>query len=130
MTGTLKSIQRAMLPGDENGDVLRQMIDDGDDLTLPRDVAFQFVFAQREHAIAFADAARAAGELVVSEPTADDDIWEVIATRHMPALHAAITALEAELGALAQAHGGFPDGWSCMAVGGEAGDDEPADSAD
>ena len=114
----MKSLQRAMLPDDENGDVLRQMLDDGDDLTVPRDIEFQFVFGEQAHAAAFAQQALALGDLAVSDPAVDEDgVWEVLATRHMAASHAAITALETQLGELAKVHGGFPDGWSCMAVG-------------
>lgn len=114
----MKSLQRAMLPDDENGDVLRAMLDDGDDLTLARDVAFLSVFATQAQAEAFAAQAGALEGLRVEAPEVDDEgIWQVAAIRHMPAAHAAITALENELATLAQAHGGYPDGWSCDPAG-------------
>jgi hypothetical protein len=110
----MKSLQRAMLPADENGDVLRAMLDDGDDLTVPRDIEFLAVFATQAQAEAFAAQARALPDLRVEMPEVDDEgVWQVGCVRHMPASHAGITALEAELAALAQTHGGFPDGWSC-----------------
>jgi hypothetical protein len=110
----MKSLQRAMLPADENGDVLRAMLDDGDDLTMPRDIGFLSVFAMQSQAEAFAAQAGALGDLRAESPEVDDGgVWQVACVRHMPASHAAITALEAELAALAQSHGGYPDGWSC-----------------
>lgn len=110
----MKELQRALLPADENGDVLRAMLDDGDDLTVPRDIEFLSVFARQEQAEAFAAQAGEVGDLRVEAPEADDEgVWQVACVRHMPASHAAITELESELAALAQAHGGFPDGWGC-----------------
>jgi hypothetical protein len=110
----MKSLQRAMLPADENGDVLRAMLDDGDDLTVPRDIEFLAVFAAQPQAEAFAAAAAVLDDLRVEPPEVDDEgVWQVACVRCMPASHAAITALENEVAALAQAHGGYPDGWSC-----------------
>lgn len=110
----MKGLQRALLPADENGDVLRAMLDDGDDLAAPRDIGFLSVFAQQEQAEAFAAQAGEVDDLRVEAPEVDDEgVWQVACVRHMPASHAAITALENVIAALAQAHGGFPDGWSC-----------------
>lgn len=116
----MKQLQRAMLPDDDNGEVLRQMLDDGDDLTQPRDIAFFLVFGEQSQAEAFAAQAAEVPDLVVATPEVDDEsIWIVTATRHMPASHAGITGLERLLTALADTYGGYPDGWACPPAGDE-----------
>jgi regulator of RNase E activity RraB len=116
----MKELQRALLPDDETGEVLRAMLDDGDDLTRPREIAFYLVFAEATQAEAFAAQAAELSDLEVEAPEVDEEgIWQVVATRRMSASHAGITGLEQLLATLAQPHGGHPDGWSC----------DPADAA-
>lgn len=123
----VKSLQLAMLPDDENGDVLRAMIEDGDDLTLPRDIDFLLVFGDEAAAKAFADAASQQQDLVVSVPAVDEEgIWQVIASRHMAPRHADITSLEKSLTVLAESFGGYPDGWECSRAAGPLDDGDDA----
>jgi len=123
----MKSLQFAMLPDDENGEVLRAMLEDGDDLTLPREIDFLLVFADEAAARAFAAAANALPDLIVSVPGADDEgIWQVVASRHMAPKHADITRLEKELTVLAESFGGYPDGWECSRAAGPLEDDDSA----
>ena len=110
----MRELQRAMIPDDENGEVLKRMLDDGDDLSLERPVEFFHVFPDEAAAIAFAAAAAERPFVSVDEPEVDeDDVWEVCVVRIMAPSHSAITALERELGELAETHGGFADGWGC-----------------
>ena len=111
----MRALQLAMIPDDENGQVLKRMVEDGDDLTLERPIDFFHVFAEESDAQDFAAAASAWPDLVVEGPDFDDDdgIWEVIATRVMAPQHKAITALEGELSELASRYRGYPDGWGC-----------------
>ncbi|MFC0677311.1 ribonuclease E inhibitor RraB [Lysobacter korlensis] len=110
----MRELRRQLIPDDDTGAVLRQMLDDGDDLDRARPIDFIFVFPAEDGAAGFAAAAGALPDLDVSAPEADDEgIWEVVATRTMVPAHRAITVLEGELTALAQVHGGFPDGWAC-----------------
>ena len=121
----MKSLQFAMLPDDENGDVLRAMLEDGDDLTIPREIDFHLVFADEAAANAFAEAARQQPDLIVSLTGVDDEgIWQVIASRHMAPKHADITRLERELTVLAESFGGYPDGWECSRAAGPLEDDD------
>jgi hypothetical protein len=121
----MKSLQFAMLPDDENGDVLRAMLEDGDDLTLPRGIDFLLVFGDEAAARAFADAANALPDLVVSIAGEDEEgIWQVVASRHMAPKHADITRLEKELTTLAESFGGYPDGWECTRAAGPLEDDD------
>lgn len=116
----MKELQRAMLPDDENGDVLRQMLEDGDDLTQARDIEFFLVFGEQAQAEAFAAQAAEVPDLAVAGPEVDDEgIWVVSAMRHMPASHAGISSLERLLTTIADAYGGYPDGWACPPAGHE-----------
>jgi len=111
----MRELRAALIPDDENGQVLRRMLEAGDDLAVPRGIEFFHVFADEAGALAFAGAASALPDLAVEAPEVDDEgIWEVCATRVMAPSHAAITALEATLAQLAGEHGGYPDGWGCM----------------
>lgn len=115
----MKSLQLAMIPDDENGAVLRAMVEDGDDLTLPREIDFHLVFGDEAAATAFAEAAKQATDLLVSVPDVDEEgIWQVTASRHMAPRHADITKLERELTVLAESFGGYPDGWECSRAAG------------
>ena len=109
----MRELQRAMIPDDENGEVLLRMLDDGDDLSLERPIEFFHVFDDESQAEA--SAAAADKPLVtVDEPEVDEeDVWQVCVVRVMAPSHAAITALERELGELAETFGGFADGWGC-----------------
>ncbi|GAB6195097.1 ribonuclease E inhibitor RraB [Lysobacter xanthus] len=124
----MKSLQSALIPDDENGDVLRAMLEDGDDLTVAREIDFLLVFGEETAAKAFADAATQQDDLVVSAPIVDDEgIWQVIASRHMVPRHADITKLERALTVLAESFGGYPDGWECTRAAGPVdGDDDVA----
>lgn len=121
----MKSLQFAMIPDDENGEVLRAMLEDGDDLTVPREIDFHLVFGDEAAARAFAEAANQQRDLIVSMPGVDDEgIWQVAASRHMAPRHADITRLERDLTVLAESFGGYPDGWECSRAAGPLEDDD------
>ncbi len=110
----MRSLQLGLIPDDENGEVLKRMVEDGDDLTLERPVEFFHVFADEEQANAFAAAAAEMPSVAVEEPEVDDeDVWQVCVIRVMAPQHAAITESERQLGALAETYGGYADGWGC-----------------
>ena len=107
-------IGKDFIPDDDNGQVLRQMLEDGDDLDRARPIDFFHVFADGDDATAFATAAAALADVTVDAPEEDDEgVWQVAVTRTMAPNHAAITALELQLTELAEAHRGFADGWGC-----------------
>jgi hypothetical protein len=117
----MRGLRMAMIPDDENGQVLKRMLEDGDDLSRARDIEFFHVFAEEDRARSFADAAAALPDMAVESPEADDEgVWQVCVVRMMAPAHAAITALERELGDLAESHGGFADGWACSLADGSA----------
>lgn len=124
----MKSLRFAMIPDDENGDVLRAMLEDGDDLTIPREIDFHLVFGDEAAATAFVEAAKQQPDLLLSVPAVDEEgIWLVTASRHMAPRHGDITRLEKELTVLAESFGGYPDGWECSRAAGPVdGDDTVA----
>ena len=125
----MKSLQFAMIPDDENGDVLRAMLEDGDDLTIPREIDFHLVFGDEAAACAFADAAKQQADLLIGAPAVDEEgIWLVTASRHMVPRHGDITALEKTLTVLAESFGGYPDGWECSRAAGPIFDGDDADA--
>lgn len=103
-------------PNDENGRVLRQMYDGGDDLIQSRLVDFCFAFPDREQALAFIrDVDNQEVETCLSwyRPKS---LWQVIVKHDMVPNHTDITTLEANLTLKAKKAGGDADGWGCMQV--------------
>ena len=112
-------------PNDENGDVLRSMLADGDDLSVARDIDFSLLFSDEESAKAFCVIFAEKGYEVDYGPWEVDldniidqnfGKWNVQVVQHMIPDHAEITAFEAELQAVAETLGGRNDGWGCYQV--------------
>ena len=73
-------------PSDANGDALRRMAENGDDLSKSRNVDFSVVFADRKSAERFAEHFRGLGNEVVLESTKTDRDgfpWDVTVVQHM-----------------------------------------------
>jgi len=103
-------------PHDENGDVLRLMESNGDDLTQPRNIDFEHIFDSLANALDFMrDAANHTDALTLSWYDGEAK-WNVCVMRHMVPTHPGISDLEGSLGTIARAHGGEADGWGCMQV--------------
>lgn len=103
-------------PNDENGRVLRQMFDGGDDLTQSRIVDFCFVFTDRGQALAFVrDVDDQTVETCLSWYRGKS-VWQVIVKHGMVPEHARITAMESILTVKAKKAGGSADGWGCMQI--------------
>jgi hypothetical protein len=102
-------------PDDENGEVLRQMAEQGDDLTLPREIDFSVIFPTEEAALKFAVLLLRNGQKVsFSEYEEGDGLpWQVQAHPFMVPSHENISGYEELLGSEAEAFGGENDGWGC-----------------
>ena len=98
-------------PADENGDVLRRMQAEGDNLDAARDMDFAFVFKIEDEARGFAAAVTAPDYLAEASPYEERKIWQAQITHYMLPTHAAITELESRLSKIAAEYGGEPDGW-------------------
>ncbi len=107
---------------DTNGELLRLMQEQGDDLSAPRDIDFYVIFESRAQADAFALAASTALGLPAQvTPYEKTDKWQTALTRHMPPEHALLNSLEQQISGLARQHGGEADGWGCPPVSGDSG---------
>ena len=106
-------------PNDANGDVLRRMQADGDDLTVARDFDFSVIFPSEEAAIGFALHLLRNGQKVSLAPYPEQEElpWEVTVHPRFVPTHANITNYERLLASDASTFGGRNDGWGCMQVG-------------
>lgn len=103
-----------LFPDDETGELLRLMQEQGDDLSVARDVDFFLVFGTRAEADAFAARADLGPEFTLAtSPYEKTEKWQVTLTVHMVPLYAELTALEKQVARLGRQHGGDPDGWGC-----------------
>lgn len=107
----------ATFPDDLNGDVLRRLLDGGDDFSIPRDIDFSIVFPDETQAKAFADRFRASGYNAVIQwsNVKAERPWDVTIVKHMLPTHSGITQFEAELERAASLLDGENDGWGCFA---------------
>ena len=104
-------------PDDANGDALRHMAGQGDDLTCPRNVEFTVVFPDENVAKKFADHFSTLGYAASVEltQTVKKFPWDVVVVKHMVPKHEDIGAFEASLERVAANLGGHDDGWGCLA---------------
>ncbi|WP_266172212.1 ribonuclease E inhibitor RraB [Dyella subtropica] len=102
-------------PHDENGEVLRQMAAQGDNLSVPREVDFSVIFPSEDAALKFAVLLLQNGQKVsFSEYEEHDELpWQVEAHPFMVPTHENISGYEELLAAEAAPLGGQNDGWGC-----------------
>jgi hypothetical protein len=108
--------QKMNYPDDDNGDVLRRMEEDGDDLTRARNIDFSVVFPVESAAEKFAEHFRAQGlaaEVYFAE-TMKEFPWNVNVVNHMTPSHQEIGDFETSLQEVADSLGGHNDGWGCF----------------
>ena len=103
-------------PNDANGDALRRMQENGDDLTRPRDINFTVIFPSMPVAEAFADHFRERAYRVSVEKTecVPELPWDVVIVSHMIPSHSSISEFEETLEEAASPFGGRNDGWGCF----------------
>jgi hypothetical protein len=106
----------SQIPNDENGDVLRRMIKNGDDLSQPRMMDFCYIFPERRQALAFAEIVDDKDLNVCISYNKERDMWDAIVKRYMIPTHTDITTFELSLATHAELVGGEADGWGCMTV--------------
>ncbi|WP_430392179.1 ribonuclease E inhibitor RraB [Dyella sp. 20L07] len=102
-------------PDDENGQVLRQMAAQGDDLSVPREIDFSVIFPSEDAALKFAVVLLQNGQKVsFSEYEEHDELpWQVEAHPFMVPTHENISGYEGVLASEAAPFGGQNDGWGC-----------------
>ena len=102
------------IPNDANGDVLRRMLQDGDDFSKARMIEFCHIFPERRQALAFAEIVDDRELAVSISYNKQKDMWDAIVSRHMVPTHHDITTFELSLASKAESVGGGADGWGCF----------------
>jgi hypothetical protein len=102
-----------IFPEDENGDALRNIAAQGNDLTKARDIDFVVVFAQANSAEQFAEhfGERKYAVSVEETEAGRDYPWDAIVVKHMVPAYEGITDFENELQLVADLWDGYNDGW-------------------
>ena len=104
-------------PNDETGELLRLMREQGDNLSLARDIDFFLIFDLKDQAIAFASQADLGPEFRVETARYEKtDKWQACLTVHMAPVYAELVMLEKQVARLGRDFGGQSDGWGCAAA--------------
>lgn len=104
-------------PDDENGDILYNMAEDGDNLSKEREVDFSVIFPTEDSAIKFAVHLLRNEQKVSFSPYEEHEElpWQVQAHPVMIPTHENISGYESQLSADSAVFGGRNDGWGCFA---------------
>lgn len=104
-------------PHDETGELLRLMQEQGDDLSVSRDIDFFLIFDSKDQAIRFASQADLGPEFRVDTAHYEKtEKWQARLTVHMAPVYAELMMLEKQVARLGREYGGESDGWGCAAA--------------
>ena len=103
-------------PNDDNGDVLRKMHEDGDDLSKSRIIDFNHIFSERRQALSFVEKVLEEDFRICVSFYASRKVWQATVSKYMLPIHGEITQIETTLARSAVLFGGESDGWGCMQV--------------
>ena len=106
-----------LFPNDDNGDVLWQMAQDGDDLTEPHEIEYSIAFtdkAKAEQCALFLLHEEQKISLFIDEESENQE-WIITIYVYMEPEYSDIVDLEEWFTKIANEHGGEYDGWGCMA---------------
>ncbi|WP_445145092.1 ribonuclease E inhibitor RraB [Dyella sp. Tek66A03] len=108
-----------VFPDDENGEMLRQMAAEGDDLSVPREVDFSVIFPSEETALKFAVVLLKHGQKVSFAECGERDevFWLVQVHPYMIPSHENISGYEDLLASEADSLSGQTIGWACESPG-------------
>ena len=98
-------------PNDSDGDALRRVAADGNDMSAPMSIDFPVVLPHEAQAKAFAAVAAAHGYGVELCPPEDGSDWDVICSLDMVPTYVDLVRIQHELTEAAQPFGGYSDGW-------------------
>jgi hypothetical protein len=104
----------SLYPHDENGDVLWNIAQSGDDLSFRREIDFAVVFPTEDAALTFgAMVLKDHLKVQVSSDQRNREFpWQVYVYPNMEPTHENITSFESMIGARAAEVGGRNDGWA------------------
>lgn len=106
-----------LFPNDDNGDVLWQMAQDGDDLTEAHEIEYSIAFKSQQAAekcALFLLNEEQKISLFIDEE-AESNEWIITIYVYMEPEYSDIVDLEEWFTKIANDHGGEYDGWGCMA---------------
>ena len=105
----------AAFPDDHNGDALWNMVGQGDDLSIPREVDFAVLFPSEDHALKFAvHLLRNDQKVSLSAYEESDEMpWQVLVHPFMELTYANVDGFEKLLAEAAEVFDGVNDGWGC-----------------
>jgi hypothetical protein len=98
-------------PNDADGDALRRVANDGNDLSAPMEVDFPVVMPDEIAAQKFAAIVQARGYSPKIRKHDSDAGWDVTCVRLMLLTYDAIMGVQNELNQHARPLGGYSDGW-------------------
>lgn len=111
-----------IFPNDKDGNILRGMHENGDDLSRPRDVEFSVAFPDSNSVQEFGSYfyhldfdVRAKKTEKKSSLLSSSLPWSVVITRNMVPTYEAITAFQQKLEEVGATLGGRNNGWGCIA---------------
>ena len=106
-----------LFPNDDNGDVLWQMAQDGDDLTEAHEIEYSIAFTDKvkaEQCALFLLKEKKKISLFIDEESENQE-WIITIYVYMEPEYSDIVDLEEWFTKIANEHGGEYDGWGCMA---------------
>ena len=111
-----KTRDYSVFPDDENGDVLWQMHQYGDDLTVSREIDFSVIFPTKDAAFKFAFSLLENEQKVSFSPYEENTTfpWQIQIHPVMVPSHKNISHYEHLLGKDAARFDGINDGWGCL----------------
>src|SRR5688572_19035504 len=92
-------------PNDADGDALRRLEADRNDMTRPMAIDFTVAVPSRSAGQAVADAAQEMGYRTSVEQNEEDHAWTCYCTKHMVATYEAVVLAQRELDRLSGPHG-------------------------
>lgn len=106
----------ALFPEDESGNMLWQLLQEGDDLTEPREIEFSVIFPSQELALKFGHILLENNQkLSFCHYNGDEEYpWEITAYPEMPATYENIEAYIELLKVSSGPLNGKFDGWFCV----------------
>jgi hypothetical protein len=98
-------------PNDADGDALRRVVSDGNDMSLPMLVDFSVALPDQTAAESFASVVAASGYEASVVFDKEDATWDCYCTKRMVLSYDGVIAAQSELDEQAGSFGGNCDGW-------------------
>ncbi|WOE33021.1 MULTISPECIES: ribonuclease E inhibitor RraB [unclassified Acinetobacter] len=102
-------------PHDDNGDVLWQMYQDGDDLSEAHEIEYSLAVQHQQSAERCALHLLHQDQKITLSQDDESDIWFITIYLYMEPIYADIVAVEQWLTDIADQYDAEYDGWGCMA---------------